>query len=43
MLEEGKVNVKPLVSARYPLTRAIEAFEVAKKPETLKVVLNTAT
>jgi threonine dehydrogenase-like Zn-dependent dehydrogenase len=43
MLKDRKVKVKPLISARYPLTKAIEAFEVAKKRETLKVVLTTAT
>jgi threonine dehydrogenase-like Zn-dependent dehydrogenase len=43
MLEDGKVNVKPLVSARYSLTRAVEAFEVAKKRETLKVLLTANT
>jgi alcohol dehydrogenase len=39
MLKEGKVKVEPLVSARYPLARGLEAFEVAKEPETLKVLL----
>jgi alcohol dehydrogenase len=39
MLKEGKVKVRPLISARLPLIRAIEALEVAKRPENLKVVL----
>jgi threonine dehydrogenase-like Zn-dependent dehydrogenase len=39
MLAEGKVKVKPLISAKYPLTEALEAFKVARKPETLKVLL----
>jgi len=43
MLKDGKVNVKPLVSTKYKLARAKEAFEVAKKPETLKVLLTAAT
>jgi alcohol dehydrogenase len=43
MLKDRKVNVKPLISARYPLTKAVEAFEIAKKRETLKVVLTAAT
>lgn len=43
MLKEGRVKVKPLVSARYPLAGAIEALDEAKKPETLKVVLTALT
>jgi alcohol dehydrogenase len=43
MLNEGKVKVKPLISARYPLVRAEEALKVAKKPETIKVVLLAST
>nr|MDO8135455.1 alcohol dehydrogenase catalytic domain-containing protein [Candidatus Njordarchaeum guaymaensis] len=39
MLSEGKVKVKPLISARFPLAEALEAFKVAGKPETLKVIL----
>jgi len=39
MLSEGKVKVKPLISARFSLTEALEAFKVARKPETLKVIL----
>nr|MDO8099517.1 alcohol dehydrogenase catalytic domain-containing protein [Candidatus Njordarchaeota archaeon] len=39
MLNEGKVKVKPLISARFPLSEALEAFKVASKPETLKVIL----
>jgi alcohol dehydrogenase len=39
MLKEGKVKVKQLISARYPLAEAEDALEVAKQPETLKVIL----
>jgi alcohol dehydrogenase len=42
MLKEGKVKVRPLISARYQLVRVEEALEVAKKPETLKVVLSAS-
>jgi threonine dehydrogenase-like Zn-dependent dehydrogenase len=38
MLNDGRVRVAPLISARYPLEKAEEAFECAKEPETLKVV-----
>jgi alcohol dehydrogenase len=39
MLGEGKVKVRPLISARFSLTEALQAFNFAEKPETLKVIL----
>lgn len=38
-LSQGGVNVREMISHTFPLERAIEAFEVASKPETLKVLL----
>jgi alcohol dehydrogenase len=38
MLSDGRVKVSLLVSARYPLEKAEEAFQRAKEPETLKVL-----
>lgn len=39
LLRQGKVDVAPLVHARYPLARALEAFEHARRPGVLKVLL----
>ncbi|WXG46394.1 MAG: alcohol dehydrogenase catalytic domain-containing protein [Candidatus Atabeyarchaeum deiterrae] len=39
LLNEKKVKVKPLISAKFPLRKAKEAFKFAKKPEALKVIL----
>jgi alcohol dehydrogenase len=39
MLSDGRVKVSPLISARYPLDKAEEAFQRAKDPEILKVIL----
>ena len=38
MLNDGRVKVSPLISARYQLEKAEEAFRRAKEPETLKVM-----
>lgn len=43
MLASGKVNVKPLISHRFPVSKAVEAFDVAcRKQETgaIKIVLD---
>lgn len=38
MMQQGLINVKPFVTHNFPLTRALEAFEVAmNKEESLKV------
>jgi threonine dehydrogenase-like Zn-dependent dehydrogenase len=39
LLNEKKVKVKPLISAKFPLRKAKEAFKFAKKHEALKVIL----
>lgn len=39
LLAAGTVDVMPLVAARYPLDRALDAFEHAQRPGTLKVLL----
>ena len=39
LLESGKVDFTPLISARYKADDAIEAFEKNKEKETLKVLL----
>lgn len=42
LLEEHRVNVEPLVQARYPLDDAIAAFNHAQKRGTLKVLITVA-
>jgi L-iditol 2-dehydrogenase len=40
MVESGQVDVRSVVSHRFPLEKAAEAFELAQKREGLKVVIN---
>ena len=40
LLAEGKVDVLPLVQAHYPLERALDAFDHAQRPGTLKIVFD---
>ena len=40
LLEQGLVDVLPLIQARYPLSEALTAFEHAARPGTLKVLLD---
>lgn len=40
LLASGAVDVAPMLHARYPLSRAIEAFELAQRAGVLKVVVN---
>lgn len=40
LLEAGAVDVKPLISARFPIDRAREAFEAAASPGVLKVLID---
>ena len=40
LLAEGRVDVEPLIQARYPLLDAVAAFEQARAPGVLKVLLN---
>ncbi|NEO34750.1 MAG: alcohol dehydrogenase, partial [Symploca sp. SIO3C6] len=39
ILAQGKVNVKPLIHAHYPLSQGIEAFDHARQRGVLKVLL----
>jgi 2-desacetyl-2-hydroxyethyl bacteriochlorophyllide A dehydrogenase len=43
LLATGAVDVRPLVSARYPLERALDAFDHARRPGALKVLLEVAS
>ena len=35
----GQINVKPLVTHRYPLEQAYEAFDVTRRGEAVKVMI----
>ena len=39
MLKNGTINLKPLISAVYPLDKAIEAFEKNKEKDSIKVLI----
>lgn len=39
-LAKREIDVRPLVSKRFPLSRGLEAFDQAQRPDTLKVLLN---
>uniref|UniRef100_A0A667X689 Sorbitol dehydrogenase n=1 Tax=Myripristis murdjan TaxID=586833 RepID=A0A667X689_9TELE len=39
MLASGKVNVKPLVTHRFPLEQAVQAFETTRQGQGVKVML----
>jgi len=39
MLKEGKIQVKPLISATFPLTQIKEAIDAATKSENIKIIL----
>ena len=41
LLAQGKVNVKPLIQAHYPLSEGLAAFEQAQQRGVLKVLLET--
>ena len=41
LLAKGKVEVEPLIHARYALAEGVAAFEHAKRPEVLKVLFTT--
>lgn len=41
LLAERRVDPRPLVAARYPLARGVEAFEHAARPGVLKVLVHT--
>jgi len=42
LLAAGKIEVRPLIEARYPLSLGIEAFDHARRPESLKILLGMA-
>ena len=42
LLAAGRVSVEPLIHARYPLARAVAAFEHAVRPGVLKVLVDMA-
>lgn len=42
LLEQGLIDVVPLIQARYPLTEALAAFKHAARPGTLKVLIDVA-
>lgn len=42
LLAEGRVSVEPLIHARYPLARAVAAFEHARRPGALKVLVEVS-
>jgi len=39
LLEQKTVDPTPLIDAEYPLARAAEAFEMARRPGVLKVLI----
>lgn len=39
LLASKRINVKPLVTHRFPLEKALEAFETTKRGEGVKVML----
>ncbi len=39
-LENGDVEVLPLIDQRLPLSAALEAFEIARTTDTLKILLH---
>jgi len=40
LIQEGKIDVKKLVTHRFPLEKAIDAFEVAKSGQGIKVIID---
>ncbi len=40
LLEQGLVDVLPLIHAHYPLSEALVAFDQAARPETLKLLVD---
>jgi len=41
-LQDNSVVVEPLISGQLPLDRAIDAFELAQRVESLKVLLKVS-
>jgi len=42
LLAIGKIDVRPIIEAGYPLSQALEAFDHARRPGALKVLLEMA-
>lgn len=40
LIATGKINVKPLITHRYPLTQTLEAFQMSKEGTGIKVVID---
>ena len=40
-LERGQVNVRELISGRYPLSQGVEALRAAADPQALKILIDT--
>ena len=40
LLQEGKIDVKKLVTHRFPLEKALDAFEMAKSGQGIKVIID---
>lgn len=41
LLQSGRVDPGPLIDGRYPLSRAIDAFETAARPGTMKILVES--
>jgi threonine dehydrogenase-like Zn-dependent dehydrogenase len=42
MLDEGLLDPRPLISARYPLDDGLAAFDAARDPRNFKILLQVA-
>lgn len=40
LIADGKIDVKPLVTHRFQLEESLAAFEVARRGEGIKVIIN---
>ena len=43
MIASGQINVKPLVTHRFPLEQAAEAFEITRRGEAVKVMIKCSS
>jgi threonine dehydrogenase-like Zn-dependent dehydrogenase len=42
LLAQHAIDVAPMIQARYPLERALDAFDHAQRPGTLKIFLDVS-